>query len=296
MLFPDCEEGLECRPTGFITLPGAGNTCQQVTAKLGETCEGWNEDTSRPFPSCEEGLVCRDSGLFSIPGAENVCTEADSRCAHGEFFDNDICLCRHEIQYDRCEYPLIQDPLDGYTCWTVDEYNDLYAHTKGLDCEEGTPDDFVITRKSSPSECEVGEVWDEEDCNCYRPGRCFKLCPPGMDFDPRYMCHCEWQVNLDALSAHDLGETCGLDDSTSGGIGDSCTSNNDCLSSLQCFENVCTEFLIPSVLEGGIGDSCSTDNDCLSSLQCHENICTEYFIFGGWGQEQTPTRDDLALF
>ena len=69
--FPDCEDGLECLDAGLITIPGAGNTCQQPAPKVagfGETCRGFNEKTSLPFPECDEGFVCLFKGGFSIPG------------------------------------------------------------------------------------------------------------------------------------------------------------------------------------------------------------------------------------
>jgi len=35
----------------------------------GETCEGFDESTGRPFPMCDLGLECVDSGRVTIEGA-----------------------------------------------------------------------------------------------------------------------------------------------------------------------------------------------------------------------------------
>jgi len=51
------------------------NVCLDETVGLGETCEGWNESTGKPFPRCDEGLVCDSRGpeFDSLPGMENIC-------------------------------------------------------------------------------------------------------------------------------------------------------------------------------------------------------------------------------
>ena len=94
---PPCDEGYECLPNIFITLPGQPDfTCQKIktTAGIGETCGGFDFMTLSPFPSCEEGLECRDSGRKTIPGAENICV--DSICPSDQYFDKQICQCASE--------------------------------------------------------------------------------------------------------------------------------------------------------------------------------------------------------
>jgi len=73
--FPSCAEGLVCRPTNQMTIPGAGNVCVKPAALEGDVCEGFNEMTGGPFPSCAEGLVCRPTNAMTLPGAGNVCVK-----------------------------------------------------------------------------------------------------------------------------------------------------------------------------------------------------------------------------
>ena len=87
MPFPKCEEGLACVETRYVTIPGAGNTCQEPIARLGETCLGFNENTGRPYPACEKGLECLNTGLPSEPGAEKACSLALNTCQNDEEFD-----------------------------------------------------------------------------------------------------------------------------------------------------------------------------------------------------------------
>ena len=42
-------------------------------ARLGDNCEGFNEETGRPFSPCDDGLRCVFSGDSSIVGREKVC-------------------------------------------------------------------------------------------------------------------------------------------------------------------------------------------------------------------------------
>ena len=44
------------------------------------------------------------------------------------------------------------------------------------------------------------------------------------------------------LYEHGLGETCGA--TNAGGIGDQCSTDNECLPSLLCESNICTEFIV----------------------------------------------------
>ena len=71
--FPPCAEGLECVPSGVVSIGGnAENRCLipgPAFAGEGETCDGFDETTSGPFPPCEEGLICEDTGEIGIPGA-----------------------------------------------------------------------------------------------------------------------------------------------------------------------------------------------------------------------------------
>ena len=48
----------------------------EILVGLGETCEGHDESTGKPFPSCRDGLECQQdpsSDMTTIPGAENTC-------------------------------------------------------------------------------------------------------------------------------------------------------------------------------------------------------------------------------
>ena len=48
---------------------------------------------------------------------------------------------------------------------------------------------------------------------------------------------------------------------------------------------------------GGIGDQCSTDNECLPSLLCESNICTEFIVFPeeDLGPEKQVTDADREI-
>jgi len=165
MPFPKCEEGLACVETRYVTIPGAGNTCQEPIARLGETCLGFNENTGRPYPACEEGLECINTGLPSEPGAEKACSLALNTCQNEEEFNYDVCMCSSEIMCDlECPSDTIADPIDNCSCYSPEEFNDKYAHTKGLDCIEGTSDDFKVNYSFSKPECESGYYFDQEAC------------------------------------------------------------------------------------------------------------------------------------
>ena len=72
----ECREGLECRDQddGFEDGIGICVAPQiEEPVGLGETCDGFNESTGKPFPRCDDGLVCRGHELMSIPGAGNIC-------------------------------------------------------------------------------------------------------------------------------------------------------------------------------------------------------------------------------
>ena len=59
---------------GLNVQRGIMSAIQQDVAKLGDTCEGFNESTGRPYPSCAFGLACVDSGKMTITGAHKHCT------------------------------------------------------------------------------------------------------------------------------------------------------------------------------------------------------------------------------
>ena len=46
-------------------------------AKEGETCDGFNESTGKPFPHCEAGLTCKVTQEVCIPGACHTCVKND---------------------------------------------------------------------------------------------------------------------------------------------------------------------------------------------------------------------------
>lgn len=52
-----------------------------------------------------------------------------------------------------------------------------------------------------------------------------------------------------------------------------------------------------ATIAGGIGDQCSTDNECLPSLLCESGICTEFIVFPeedlGPEKEATPTDNEI---
>jgi len=74
--FPKCERGLVCKPSGKVSIPGAGNVCVRAYAKEGETCEGFDENSGKPFPKCGKGLTCKTTKEVSIPGAEKTCIKS----------------------------------------------------------------------------------------------------------------------------------------------------------------------------------------------------------------------------
>merc|ERR1711920_397873 len=47
-------------------------TCE-VPAKVGEPCEGLDENTGKAFPDCAEDMICMETGEVSIPGAGKTC-------------------------------------------------------------------------------------------------------------------------------------------------------------------------------------------------------------------------------
>ena len=75
----ECREGLECREQGQESLDSGFGICEdpynEEPVGLGETCDGFNESTGRPFPRCDDGLVCRGlgPGFISIPGRGSIC-------------------------------------------------------------------------------------------------------------------------------------------------------------------------------------------------------------------------------
>ena len=73
MTYPECKSGLACQPKDSYLDSRNVNVCLDETVGMGETCEGWNESTGKPFPRCDDDLVCRDHGLDSIPGMESTC-------------------------------------------------------------------------------------------------------------------------------------------------------------------------------------------------------------------------------
>jgi len=66
---------------GFeMYIPGSESTCK-VVAEAGETCEGWDFKTGKPFPSCNNGLACKHLpwGVYHNPGAGKECRFAQKR-------------------------------------------------------------------------------------------------------------------------------------------------------------------------------------------------------------------------
>lgn len=165
MPFPKCEEGLACVETRYVTIPGAGNTCQEPTARLGETCLGFNENTARPYPACEKDLECINTGLPSEPGAEKACSLALNTCQNEEEFNYDVCMCSSQVMCAlQCPPDTIADPIDNCSCYSPEDFNDKYAHTKGPDCIEGTSDDFKVNFSFSEPKCGAGYYFDQEAC------------------------------------------------------------------------------------------------------------------------------------
>ena len=70
-IYLECRRGLECHDEGGWGY-GYG-ICIEKPVGLGETCDGWNESTGKPFPRCEDDLVCEGHGFDSIQGAGNIC-------------------------------------------------------------------------------------------------------------------------------------------------------------------------------------------------------------------------------
>ena len=104
-----------------------------------------------------------------------------------------------------------------------------------------------------------------------------------MNLDPRELCKCEFDVNIDQLYNHGLGDTCGVPQ-LFGNDGDNCQDDFDCSEGLMCRDFVCEAPLI--ILDGGeFGDTCEADFECLPGLACIDGQCVEAFLPGGWGPE-----------
>jgi hypothetical protein len=104
-----------------------------------------------------------------------------------------------------------------------------------------------------------------------------------MNLDPRELCKCEFDANIDQLYNHGLGDTCGIPQLFSSD-GDICEDDFDCSEGLMCREFVCEAPLI--ILDGSeFGDTCEADFNCLPGLACIDGQCVERFLPGGWGPE-----------
>ena len=49
------------------------------------------------------------------------------------------------------------------------------------------------------AKCMEGNMWDDKACICAPLMKCRKLCPPGRDLDPREVCSCIDNSEIDAL-------------------------------------------------------------------------------------------------
>jgi ribosomal protein L24E len=68
------EFGEDCK--GSETTGEGGETSGEL-GQEGDTCEGHDETSNKPFPSCDSGFKCEDSGLVTIPGAGKICVRDD---------------------------------------------------------------------------------------------------------------------------------------------------------------------------------------------------------------------------
>jgi len=87
--FPSCGPGMKCDYTDELTIPGAGMECvmnggntqeideDETYAKVGETCEGYDENTGMSFPFCGPGMKCEYTSDITIPGAGKECVIMD---------------------------------------------------------------------------------------------------------------------------------------------------------------------------------------------------------------------------
>lgn len=81
------------------------------------------------------------------------------------------------------------------------------------------------------------------------------------------------------LYEHGLGETCGA--TNAGGIGDQCSTDNECLPSLLCESNICTEFIVsPEEYLGPEKEATDADREILGEWDLINQLemSTGYFF------------------
>ena len=101
-------------------------------------------------------------------------------CTGRSTFLEDVCECREELQCELfCLPGTISDPINNCRCYSPEEYEKEYAHTKGPDCIGGTEDDFVVTHEKDKFSCTDTEYFDTDACACFSLAQCRKFCPPG---------------------------------------------------------------------------------------------------------------------
>jgi hypothetical protein len=86
-------------------IPGMNNRCV-VAAKEGQTCNGWDESSHKPFPACASGLSCVMGYEASIPGAESTCMKVAEEGQTCEGFDE-----RTKKPFPSCNTGLACKPL-----------------------------------------------------------------------------------------------------------------------------------------------------------------------------------------
>merc|ERR1712061_625812 len=90
------------------------------SARLGETCGGFDERTGESFPDCAEGLVCTRTAELSIPGAGSRCVHSKTSWCPKSSHQKCRMLCE-EPSCPRGSCAMRQGPCCDYECEKAEE-------------------------------------------------------------------------------------------------------------------------------------------------------------------------------
>ena len=113
-------------------------------AKEGETCDGFNERTGKPFPKCESGLTCERTSDVCIPGSCNTCVKKDEDVAEAEASTSsdseDICTddekCGYVCPNYECQAEGSYFNMNACMCFYEDQCEMECPHGETLDPTE----------------------------------------------------------------------------------------------------------------------------------------------------------------
>ena len=128
-------------------------------------------------------------------------------------FDKDACRCLYEddqlFELGHCSKidinTPVENPLNGPTCISEEEYLSIFNHELGPDCLLGTQDDGP----KDPQYCPPQYEYNLDLCQCILRDDCLTLCLVPLVPNPLECGQCLTEAEYDALKedAHD-----GLDD------------------------------------------------------------------------------------